>query len=171
MSKHTAGDPHTGVSDRVGIVLCGHGTRHADGAREFKFVADGVRAALPAYTVSHGFLELSDPLLPEALETLYAQGFRRLVVTPCMLFAAGHAKTDIPLMLRAFQAFHPDVRLTYGRALGIDPGLLDAAATRIGEALDLATPGVPREKTLLLGMVACFLGGVVGGGGCAGVGE
>jgi sirohydrochlorin cobaltochelatase len=134
----------------LAVVLCGHGTRHADGAAEFRVVAERVRARLPRYKVDYGFLELSEPLLPDALERLAAQGARRIVVIPCMLFAAGHAKTDIPNVIRAFETRHPDVEVIYGRVFGIDPSLLTAAADRISEALAAAGPAVPRDETLLL---------------------
>jgi sirohydrochlorin cobaltochelatase len=136
--------------DGLAVVLCGHGTRHADGAAGFRAVAEQVRARLPRFTVRYGFLELSEPLLPDALEALAAEGARRIVVIPCMLFAAGHAKTDIPALLRAFEAGHPGVEIIYGGVFGVDPSLLAAAAHRIEQALTAAGPGVPRDGTLLL---------------------
>jgi len=132
---------------RIPVVLCGHGTRHADGAAEFRAVAGKVRDRLPQYDVGYGFLELSEPLLPDALEALAAAGHRRIVVTPCMLFAAGHAKSDIPDMLHDFERRHPDIEVIYGRTFGVDPDLLEAAADRIGQVLDGT---VPRTETLLL---------------------
>ncbi len=135
---------------RLAVVLCGHGTRHGDGAAEFRAVAERVRARLPQFAVGYGFLELSEPLLPDALASLVADGVRRIVVIPCMLFAAGHAKTDIPGLLRAFEARHPGVEIIYGRVFGIDPSLLTAAADRIEQALTAAGSGVPRDETLLL---------------------
>ncbi|MEI6985742.1 MAG: sirohydrochlorin chelatase [Rhodospirillaceae bacterium] len=139
----------------LAVVLCGHGTRHADGAAEFVAVADMVRAKLPHRQVGYGFLELSEPLLPDALLALTQQGHRRILVTPCMLFAAGHAKSDIPALLRTFGQAHPEVELIYGRTLGVDPGLLNAAAARINSVLDSAHDTsplgkVPCDETLLL---------------------
>ena len=137
---------------RLPVLLCGHGTRHADGAAEFEAVAAKVREQLPQYQVGHGFLELSSPLLPDALNALVAEGHRRIVVTPCMLFAAGHAKSDIPALLHDFQDHHPGVEIIYGRTFGVDVALLEAAAARIEQALaapDLV-PGITRAETLLL---------------------
>ena len=94
------------MSHRLAVVLCGHGTRHADGADEFRRVASAVRARLPDYDVGYAFLELSEPLLPAALKDLAAKGHRRIVVIPCMLFAAGHAKSDIPGMIARFEIRH-----------------------------------------------------------------
>jgi len=135
------------MTQRLAVVLCGHGTRHADGADEFRRVAAAVRARLPDYDVSYAFLELSEPLLPAALADLAAKGHKRIVVIPCMLFAAGHAKSDIPGMIAGFEARHPGVEVIYGRTFGVDPHLLEAASERILSALD---ERVPRAESLLL---------------------
>src|SRR3546814_2474761 len=67
-----------------------------------------------------------------------------------MLFAAGHAKNDIPSVLNTYQAQHPEMTIDYGRELAIDPKLLKAAAARIEEALAAAGGDVPRHETLLV---------------------
>ena len=48
-----------------------------------------------------------------------------------MLFAAGHAKNDIPSVLNTYQASHPGLSIEYGRELGLDPKMLRAAGARI----------------------------------------
>src|SRR3546814_18794806 len=67
-----------------------------------------------------------------------------------MLFAAGHAKNDIPSVLNTYQAQHPEMTIDYGRELAIDPKLLKAAAARIEDALAAAGGDVPRHETLLV---------------------
>ena len=67
-----------------------------------------------------------------------------------MLFAAGHAKNDIPSVLNTYEAQHPAMAIDYGRELAIDAKLLGASAARIQEALDGAEGDVPREETLLM---------------------
>ena len=136
------------MSDRLAVVLCGHGTRHADGADEFRAVAAAVRARLPEYDVGYAFLELSEPLLPAALRDLAAKGHKKIVVIPCMLFAAGHAKSDIPGMIERFESAHPEVEVVYGRTFGVDPHLLEAASDRIVSVLDGRVP--PAESLLLV---------------------
>ena len=64
-----------------------------------------------------------------------------------MLFAAGHAKNDIPSVLNAYAARTPGVSVRYGRELGVDPKMVRAAAARIEAAIDDA---VPRQETLLM---------------------
>jgi sirohydrochlorin cobaltochelatase len=67
-----------------------------------------------------------------------------------MLFAAGHAKNDIPSVLRTYEAQHPEMEIRYGRELAIDAKLLTAAGARIAEALAEAGDGVAKEETLLM---------------------
>ena len=140
-------EPAAANPEPAAIVLCGHGSRHADGADEFRAVAAAVRGRLPLHEVSHAFLELAQPLLPARLAQLATEGHRRIVVVPCMLFAAGHAKSDIPALIAAFRTTHPGVEVIYGRTFGIDPHLLDAAKARIVPVLD---ERVPRNESLLL---------------------
>ena len=50
-----------------------------------------------------------------------------------MLFAAMHAKNDIPSVLNEYARKH-GVDVRYGRELGVDPRMIRAAADRIGDA-------------------------------------
>jgi sirohydrochlorin cobaltochelatase len=54
-----------------------------------------------------------------------------------MLFAAGHAKNDIPSVLNTYAAEH-DITIQYGRELAIDLQMLQAAGDRIKAAVDAA---------------------------------
>jgi sirohydrochlorin cobaltochelatase len=67
-----------------------------------------------------------------------------------MLFAAGHAKNDIPSVLNTYQAGQPGLRIEYGRELGIDPKMIRAAGDRVQQALDAAPGDVPLHETMLV---------------------
>jgi sirohydrochlorin cobaltochelatase len=67
-----------------------------------------------------------------------------------MLFAAGHAKNDIPSVLNAYQTQNPELEISYARELGIDLKLIRAAGERVEDALQKARDGVSREDTLLV---------------------
>jgi sirohydrochlorin cobaltochelatase len=66
-----------------------------------------------------------------------------------MLFAAGHAKNDIPSVLNTYSA-ETGLRIDYGRELGVDLSMIQAAAARIQAALDAAASQVPLSDTLLV---------------------
>ena len=135
---------------KLGVMVCGHGSRDGDAIREFEAVAAGIRERLPQYDVDSGFLEFATPVIRDGLDALRARGVDDILAVPGMLFAAGHAKNDIPSVLNTYQAQHADVRIRYGRELGIDPKLLKASADRIQTALDAAPAGVPAAETLLV---------------------
>jgi sirohydrochlorin cobaltochelatase len=137
-------------TDRIGVMLCGHGSRDGDAVAEFAVLARHLRARLGQYPVDYGYLEFATPIIRDGLDRLKAQGVTRVLAVPGMLFAAGHAKNDIPSVLNTYQAQHPGLRIDYGRDLGIDPKMMRAAADRVQQALDASPGEVPRHETLLV---------------------
>jgi sirohydrochlorin cobaltochelatase len=135
---------------KTGVMVCGHGSRDEDAVREFESVAAGIRARLSHYHVESGFLEFAQPIIREGLDRLRESGHDLVLAVPGMLFAAGHAKNDIPSVLRTYEAQHPEMEIRYGRELAIDAKLLTAAGARIVEALAEAGDGVAKEETLLM---------------------
>ncbi len=132
------------------VLLIGHGTRRAAGVAEFHRLAEQIREALPNRTCLAGFLELVEPDVPTALEQLRQQGFRRIIALPALLLAAGHIKNDIPAILNAFQAQHPEMRITLGADLGVHPHLLQVARERIESCEADFGPDYERRETLLM---------------------
>ncbi len=135
---------------KIGVMVCGHGSRDVEAVSEFDSVARGIRERLPQYEVESGFLEFARPVIRDGLDRLRARGHTHILAVPGMLFAAGHAKNDIPSVLNTYQAQHPEAAIDYGRELGIDSKLLRAATARIEEALAQAGDAVPRHETLLM---------------------
>ena len=135
---------------RMGVMVCGHGSRDEEAVAEFALVAEGVRERLPQFDVESGFLEFARPTLSEGLDALVGRGVTDILAVPGMLFAAGHAKNDIPSVLNRYQARHEGVRIRYGRELAIEPRLLRASADRIEAALEAAPPRAPQDTLLMV---------------------
>ncbi|HET6522853.1 MAG TPA: sirohydrochlorin chelatase, partial [Geminicoccaceae bacterium] len=131
---------------KLGVMVCGHGSRDVAAVREFGGLVRRVAARLPDYPVESGFLEFARPVIRDGLDRLRARGVDHVLAVPGMLFAAGHVKNDVPSVLNGYAAAHPGVRVSFGRDLGIDPKLLRAARDRIGAAAGDA----PRAETLLV---------------------
>ncbi len=138
------------MSDKVGVMICGHGSRDDDAVAEFTALAKALRARLDHFDVESGFLEFARPVIRDGLDALVARGATRILAMPGMLFAAGHVKNDLPWEINSFAARHPDLDIRYGRDLGIDPRLLEAARNRIAEAEASGRPDVARADSLLL---------------------
>ncbi|HEY8595011.1 MAG TPA: sirohydrochlorin chelatase [Devosiaceae bacterium] len=134
----------------TGVMLCGHGSRNQLAVGEFGNLAGRLKARLPGVPVEYGYLEFANPVIHQGLEKLRAGGVRHILAVPGMLFAAGHAKNDIPSVLNTWAAQNPGTSVTYGRELGVDLKMLRAAGDRIEQAIAGAPTSVARHQTLLM---------------------
>lgn len=154
LSETTGGGPrgrrNGDFMSKIGVMVCGHGSRDEDAIAEFARVSAGIAQRLPQFPVRSGFLEFARPVIRDGLEELRQLGCRRILALPGMLFAAGHVKNDIPSVLNEYAARHQGLAIDYGRELAVEPKLLRAAAERIAEAEARAKATVAREDTLLM---------------------
>jgi sirohydrochlorin cobaltochelatase len=137
------------MAEKLGVMLCGHGSRNRKAVSEFAALSEHLKNRLPQYPVEFGYLEFATPIIRDGLDKLRAEGVKRVLAVPGMLFAAGHAKNDIPSVLNAY-ASETGLRIEYGKDLGIDPKMLRAAGDRIDEAVRSAGDQVSKHETLLL---------------------
>jgi sirohydrochlorin cobaltochelatase len=135
---------------QTGVMLCGHGSRNQLAVGEFAVLAEALKQRLPEVPVEYGYLEFANPVIHLGLDRLREQGVRHVLAVPGMLFAAGHAKNDIPAVLKTYEAAHPGLRITYGRELGVDLKMLRAAGDRIREGLAQSPRDIALTDTLLL---------------------
>lgn len=123
---------------KTGVMICGHGSRSQSAVDEFAILAEKIPPYLPDdWLVDYGYLEFANPLIRDGLDRLRDAGCDQILAVPGMLFAAMHAKNDIPTVLNTYAAKH-GVSVLYGRELGVDPKMIAASAGRIQEAVDSA---------------------------------
>jgi sirohydrochlorin cobaltochelatase len=135
--------------ERLGVLICGHGSRNRLAVEEFAQMVEKLRPKLAPMPVEHGYLEFAQPILREGLDSLRQQGVTKVLAIPAMLFAAGHAKNDIPSVLNTYTA-ETGLPIDYGRELGVDRLMVAAAGARVQEALDRASNDIPISETLLV---------------------
>lgn len=135
---------------KIGVMVCGHGSRSEAAVTEFQAIADGLRVRFADHPVEYGFLEFATPIIRTGLDKLREAGCTKVLAVPGMLFAAGHAKNDIPSVLNTYQANNPGMEIIYGRELAVDLKMLQAAGDRIQEALDGCDDSVSMHDTLLM---------------------
>ena len=123
---------------KTGVMICGHGSRSQAAVDEFSVLAEKLPAYLPAdWLTEYGYLEFANPVIRDGLDKLRDAGCDRILAVPGMLFAAMHAKNDIPTVLNTYAAKH-GIDVHYGRELGVDPKMISAAAGRVQDAVDRA---------------------------------
>ncbi len=124
-----------GPHGRIGVLVCGHGSRNRLAVDEFAGLAEALRRDLAPVPLEYGYLEFARPILRDGLDALRRQGVEHVLAVPAMLFAAGHAKNDIPSVLNTYAA-ETGLRIDYGRELGVDRRMILAAGARIRACLE-----------------------------------
>jgi sirohydrochlorin cobaltochelatase len=83
---------------RIGVLLVGHGSRLPYGKDVVTQIADMYRED-EGLLVEVGFMNMSKPSIPEAINSLAQQGAEKIVVTPVFLAHGVHTTEDIPRIL------------------------------------------------------------------------
>jgi precorrin-8X/cobalt-precorrin-8 methylmutase len=130
---------------REAIILLGHGSRVPQASDSMRLAAAKLRTRLGGLPVEVCFMSRLGPHLPETFERCVAEGVRRLIVIPYFLHGGLHIQLDIPEMLQACAAAHPEVQVVLGDRLGYDDLLVDLLERRI-----LAARTLPDIRTLVL---------------------
>ncbi len=133
--------------DRLGVLVCGHGSRNRLALEEFEHLCLKLRSRFEGIPLEYGFLEFARPTLTNALDQLKSNSVNKVIAVPAMLFAAGHAKNDIPSLLNKYSREN-QIDIQYGRELGVNNYMINAASERIKETIRLA-PKVSLSDTLL----------------------
>lgn len=104
-----------------GVILFAHGSRDALWRLPIEAVRAHIEQQAPQPPVRCAYLELCAPDLPQAAAELITLGCRQITVVPMFLGAGRHAREDLPRLVAALQAQHPQVQWQVQGAIGEDP--------------------------------------------------
>lgn len=135
--------------EHKGIMICGHGSRNKFAMQEFAGIVARLQKKYKV-PLQHGYLEFANPVIAAGLDKLRTEGVKNCLAVPGMLFAAGHAKDDIPCVLNEYEKKHPEMKITYGRELGLDTRMIRASAVRVQQAIDKSEKKIALGDTLLM---------------------
>jgi sirohydrochlorin cobaltochelatase len=127
---------------RRGVLLVGHGTRDAVGTEQFFQLGELLKKELDPVPVAACLLEFQEPTIPQAWQQLVSAGTEHIHVAPLLLFAAGHAKQDIPELVKECQAKTPEITFEQSGPLSRHAAIVELLRSRIrsvSEPLDPAT--------------------------------
>jgi len=124
------------LGDGDGVLLIGHGTRDAVGTAQFFELGERLSARLAPVPVEACLLELQPPTIPEGWQRLVDRGAVRIHAAPLLLFAAGHAKSDIPDELAKCLDGSSAIRWDQSHPLSRCPELIALTLRRLDEAFD-----------------------------------
>jgi sirohydrochlorin ferrochelatase len=134
---------------RIGVLLIGHGSRLPYGKDVFSKLAEMYKEN-SNYPVEVGYMNISKPSIPAALNKLAKEGVEKIIVTPVFLAHGVHTKHDIPHILGLDNGHghdhnhHEDEEdeeilfdgeIIYTEPIGADKRLVDIIKERVNDAL------------------------------------
>jgi sirohydrochlorin cobaltochelatase len=137
------------MSNKTGILICGHGSRDPEGIQGFKELVRLLKLRYPDRIVDYGFLEFAHPVYAAAVERMYINGVREIIAIPAILFAGGHAKNDIPYEMNTIQKEYKGLKITLGKHIGITPAILQLSK-KIIEMAETSLQPIDRKDVCLL---------------------
>lgn len=116
----------------IGLLLVDHGSRRDAANATLAEMAGRLRAQRPGLLVVHAHMELADPDVATGFAALVAAGASDIRVVPYFLAPGRHASEDIPALVAAAAAAHPQVTWRIGECLGPHDLLATLALVRAG---------------------------------------
>ncbi len=121
--------------DEVAFLLIGHGTRNQAGQQQLREVAQQFEQLMSPCLTELAFLELAEPSIPVAVRRLAERGAKRLISAPVLLFAAGHALSDIPTAVEQAASHNRMTVVGQAASLELSPAVLQLSALRFRQAV------------------------------------
>jgi sirohydrochlorin cobalto/nickelchelatase len=132
------------MTEKIGILALGHGSRLPYNKDVVSGVADLIAEKYENTVVRIGFMNMDDPTMDEGLNAFKGTGVATIVAVPIFLAHGVHTTEDIPKILginrekrsTTIQLNGNDVTLVYAEPLGADRLIADLAYKRALEALE-----------------------------------
>lgn len=109
------------------LVLVSHGSRRQASNEEVitltRVITGEMQHDYPV--VAAGFLELAEPLIPEAIDRCVKQGATEIYVVPYFLSAGRHVHEDIPAEVDKARSMHASIPMTILPHIGGSPLMKD----------------------------------------------
>lgn len=147
-------DSSSNSKNKIGVLLVGHGSRLPYGKEVINQLAE-LYEKEENYLVTVGFMEMTEPTIPDAINYLAEQGAEKIIVTPVFLAHGVHTKKDIPHILGLDSEMDTDTshghkhhhhigdqhinfsgEIIYTEPLGADPRLVEIIKDRVNNSLN-----------------------------------
>jgi sirohydrochlorin cobaltochelatase len=117
-------------------------------AEPFERLKRKVEIARPGLPVALAYLEIMQPDLAAAADALAAAGCRSLRIVPVFLGQGGHVREDLPEIVDAVRARHPNLVIEQLPAVGEHDAVLDRIAAVCVDSLraEESTPVSERSR-------------------------
>lgn len=143
---HTNLDSKT---DRIGVLLVGHGSSLPYGQEVLHKLAEEYKKSSD-YPVEVGFMNIAEPSIAVAVDTLKKKHVRKIIVVPAFIAHGIHTKQDIEYVLRLREDKRPskihnfdeseridfDDEIIYTEPFGADPRIVEILREIVNNSID-----------------------------------
>jgi len=116
------------------VILFAHGARDPEWARPFERLRTALLARAPDLAVELAYLEMMQPDLKAAVDSLAARGASAISIVPVFMAQGGHLKRDLPLQIVQVREHHPTIAFSLQPAIGEAQAMIDAMALYIADS-------------------------------------
>ena len=121
------------MTAKTGYVIFAHGSRVKSANDGVRLVTADFGAMLDGAMVETAFLELAEPTMSIAVQTLVMQGATQICVLPYFLTLGTHLRRDLPKLAEAAAAQWPSVEIKVAPPLDGHKGLTNILLERAKE--------------------------------------
>ena len=93
-------------SSKTAVIIVGHGSRLKGFEKAMEKVAASLRKGRRFFLVQCAYLEITSPLISEAIDRCIQKGADEVRVLPYFLLMGNHVKFDIPAIIAGFRKKH-----------------------------------------------------------------
>ncbi len=129
LRRATATPPDT--ARKTAVLFLGHGSRARSASEAMEAVVTGVQRRAGFDAVAWGYLEFSEPTIPQGIRRCVEAGATRIVAIPYFLHVGMHMVRDLPRVLREEGSRYPGVEIVMGRHIGMHGDLIELLLDRI----------------------------------------
>ncbi len=148
---HGSAKPRRSAPPATGVLLIGHGTRDEQGTAQFLELTSTLAEYLKPLPVEGALLEFQEPTIPQAWDRLVSRSVERIHAAPLLLFSAGHAKQDIPGILRECSSRTSGIRFEQSRPISRHPAMVELAVERLRSAMSEVSATPERTAVVMVG--------------------
>lgn len=123
------------MTNHAAIMICGDASQDGADAQAFQQLSETLSKNLQGHDVAYGLMDADGTSIHAGLTDLKMRGAKKIICLPGMLFTPADVKSALPNILNAFDVENPEIDVTLGKDLGIDPKMLLAAQARVLETM------------------------------------
>lgn len=116
------------------VILVDHGSRAPEAAASLDEIVSLVQERRPESLILAAHMEIAQPSIAEALQQAVEQGALKIIIVPYFLAPGRHSAEDIPALVQAAAAQHPQADVRLSPPLGVHPKLAEVILERLQEA-------------------------------------